>query len=251
MTMTKYAIVTGVILSILLIFAANEAYGQLGPDDTHIGTPSPVEKDTIGTPPGPYPFPKPKDILPPQFPWPPSDIEKSKQGGKDPIVIGDWWYQERDCFVQRATFDFNNNGINDSLCYNIVGDVLIVDFGLDTNNNGISDVDEGIIRGYNMLQFSNTSYEAYSPIGFLKSFPDTCSGMLNCYLWKGGTGDGIAQRGELVPFTMSIDSVTVYNEGVKNYQYPESGIDRYVYCEGTTENNESFYCLEPTFYGYE
>ncbi len=267
-------IICSVILLVFAISTTSMAFAQLGPGDTHIGTPSPAKTqttpntptgdprgptspddmgggpgDTLPWPPSPL-QPKPMFLFPPMSecelgncdptycPYP--DCKKQKQGGKDPIVIGEWWYHESDCMEAKPTIDFNNDTNLDSMCYITVGEILVVDFGIDSDNDGITDVQEGIIKGENMLQFSKTTYENYTPIGFMKTFPNVCD-VMDCYKWNGTS---------LKEYDFKISDVDVFEDGKLTKTHSQTDKERYVYCEGQTSNGESFHCIKPTFYGY-
>ena len=165
-----------------------------------------------------------------------------KTGGKDPLVFGDWRYHENDGAKcnSNSPFDFDNDGWKENFCYVIIGDIFVVDFG------------DGITSGANMLNFDGTTLEGYTPIGYLKTFPDTCD-VYDCYLWRDSTMDWIAEPHELTPFSFEIESFVNYPDGIMRGDYPPQGMDpddngRYRYCEGTTTEGLDFYCLQPTYW---
>ena len=162
---------------------------------------------------------------------PEDDDPNEKAGGKDPVVFGEWYYDENDgeeCYSKHK-FDYDNDGFKENFCYVINGSVFVVDFG------------GGINAGYNLLNFDGTVYKSYSPIQYLMMFPDTCVKNM-CYLWNDFNDDLIAQYDELTLFTFEIKNFTHHNSGIKHSN------DRYIYCSGVTTDNDYFYCLQPTYW---
>lgn len=155
-----------------------------------------------------------------------------KGGGKDPLVFGKWQYDENDnakCLSQYR-FDYDNDSFGENFCYIIKGDVFVVDFG------------GGIVSGYNMLNFDNTIYAGMTPTEYLYKFPDTCE-KNKCYLWNDHDGNLVASDDELESFSFEIWHV-------QNYPFGELLLEngRYVYCEGTTRNGETFHCVKPSYW---
>ena len=233
---------------------------QLGPDDTHIGIPVPLPTDTIGTPPGPYPFPVEDeedkqcpgcdviigDPVPPRCPLCETPMDQDsdnngKGGGGDPLVVGDgWYYAENDrekCKPMNvASFDYDNDGHPEYFCYNIVGNIFVIDFDGD-----------GYIRyGYEMLNLVNTSSEGNTPVEFLNTNPDICE-KFDCYLWKESNFDWVSQQKELTPYNLKISQYIdlPYKEGEKCTYHSNN---RCMYGYGITDDGKEFFALMPAYW---
>lgn len=234
---TKMTAILTMTVMLTMVSVTGMAYAQvLGPGDTHIGTPSPAKEGRgPNTPIDPMPpvptqiFPVPP-VDPYPIPRPVDDDPDKKEGGKDPLVIGDWWYYEvntEQCSSQRY-FDYDNDGFKENFCYEIVGSIFVVDFG------------EGITSGKNMLNFDNTDMQWYTPVGYLQTFPNTCD-VYECYLWTDTTRDWVAEPNELKEFDIEITEFVSYPEGLKH----DNG--RFIYGHGIA-NNQDFYSLQPTYW---
>lgn len=266
-----------VALMFLSVPVALDSFAQLGPDDTHIGTPSPVEDEG-----------RPPIVI--TDPMPPSPIEEShvdteelpdcpdcdsefyqenddgtyycficdedyhlisdtdndeKGGGKDPIVFGQWWYNENndDKCKSQYPFDYDNDLVKEDWCYDTIGKILLIDFGYDWNQNKIPDIDEGIAHGYNILNFDRTLFNGYTPIEFFKLQPRACEAW-KCYLWNDSSPhDWIVQPQELEPYSFEIAQIHIYKE---SQIWKPNG--HYVDCVGITVQGDVFNCIDPTYY---
>ena len=159
--------------------------------------------------------------------------EGKKKGGKDPLVTNFEGYWENDGYQCKSEyyFDYENNGVPINFCYNIIGDIFVIDFGY------------GINSGYNMLQFVNTSLDAMTPYEFLQKYYWICD-YADCYLWNDKNRDWTAQPKELKDYDIAIFGVMQHTQGLKH----ENG--RYVYCTTMSYDSVLFYCVKPTYWSY-
>lgn len=186
--------------------------------------------------------PKPNEPI--DIPPPPSIATSGpeldgKGGGADPLVVGDWWYNEvntEKCKSNRA-FDYDNDNKLENFCYEIIGDIFVIDW-----NDG-----EGITHGYNMLNFMRTQYEGMTPYEFLSKYSDICD-YYDCYLWKDSLRNWEIDEEELTPYNIKITNYTSYEpDGIK-IPLAVGGPDRYVYGIGTTHDGQTVYSLKPTYW---
>lgn len=208
------------------------------PTDTEIiDILKPITKDELTPEPEPETEMNPMDeVVKILFPHLQKDKDPNeKSNDKDPLVFGQWYYMENTDLrcESKHKFDYDNDGFLENFCYEIVGSIFVIDW----NNNG------NIDNGAEMLNFDKTSYSEYTPIDFIKEYPDICN-HYKCYLWqdtnpKNWTVDGY----ELIPFSFEIKWVTNMPEG---WKLVENG--RYAYCYGVTTNGEKFYCVQPTYW---
>lgn len=205
------------------------------------------ERPPINFPPMDPPVEEPRKPIPRPKPFPipyPGECEyladchpSKKGGGVDPLVVGDWYYHEVDaenCYSKRA-FDYDNDYHPENFCYEIVGDIFVIDFG------------NGINHGYNMLNFYNTNLKQYEPVEYLKEVPNVCE-LYSCYLWHHGVyDDWIADEDELTPYNIKVSNWNErFHDPIKIKT--TDGKMRFIYGIGDTHDGKEVYALKPTYW---
>ena len=178
-----------------------------------------------------------------------------KGGGLDPIVFGQWWYDENSADKCKSVhkFDYDSDGWFEDFCYIIRNNSTDPNSGIFLVNIPYTTLEEkfnvgNIDRveypsGWNMLAIDNLTLPR-----ILQQIPELCE-KYDCYIWNDEFNKNWKiEETELNPFIDSFDPDKIKMFYQAKEIIDEAGNKRYIYCQGETVNGVEFVCLKPTYW---